>query len=84
MLSYLLKSLRPLRFSEPLRSLKSTISWLKSPYFDFLKKNVLNRIIEFQVKFVQPSELRLWRTGMLLLTKSKGHKSNGVALETSE
>ena len=84
MLSYLLKSLRPLRFSEALRSLKSTISWLKSPYFDFLKKKSYDRIVEFQVKFVHPSKLRLWRTGMLLLTKSKGHKSNGVALGTSE
>jgi predicted nucleic acid-binding Zn ribbon protein len=31
---------------------------------------------EILVKFCTPSELRLWRTGMLLLTKSKGHKSN--------
>ena len=28
------------------------------------------------MKFCTPSELRLWRTGMLLLTNSKGHKSN--------
>ena len=28
------------------------------------------------MKFCTPSELRLWRTGMLLLTKSKGHKPN--------
>ena len=28
------------------------------------------------VEFNPPSELRLWRTGMLILTKSNGHKSN--------
>ena len=32
--------------------------------------------MEFQVKFCHSSELRLCRTGMLLLTKSKDHKSN--------
>ena len=32
--------------------------------------------MEFQVKFCHHSELRLWRTRMLLLTKSKGHRSN--------
>ena len=41
------------------------------------------RIIKFQMKFFHPSELRLRRTGMLLLTKSKGHKPNGVELGTS-
>ena len=34
-------------------------------------------------KVFHPSQLRLWRTGMLLLTKSKGHKPNGVELGTS-
>ena len=33
-------------------------------------------MMKFQVEFCHPSELRLWRTGMLLLTKSKDHKSN--------
>ena len=42
----------------------------------FEKQFLLNRIMKFQVKFCNPSELRLWRTGMLLLTNSKGHKSN--------
>ena len=32
--------------------------------------------MEFQVKFCHSSEPRLWRTGMLLFTKFKGHKSN--------
>ena len=40
MLSCLLRSLRPLKFSEPLRFLKSIIYWLESPYFDVLKKNI--------------------------------------------
>ena len=40
------------------------------------KKNIFDRMMKFQVKFCNPSELRLWRTGMLLLTKLKGHKSN--------
>ena len=31
---------------------------------------------EILVKFCTPSELRPWRTGMLLLIKSKGHTSN--------
>ena len=31
---------------------------------------------EISVEFNPPSELRLWRTGMLLLTKSKDRKSN--------
>ena len=32
--------------------------------------------MEFKVKFCHPSELRLWRTGMLILNKFNGHKSN--------
>jgi hypothetical protein len=36
--SCLLRSLRPLKFSEPLKFLKSIIYWLESPYFDVLKK----------------------------------------------
>jgi hypothetical protein len=35
------------------------------------------------MKFFYPSELRLLRTGMLLLTKSKGHKSDDVDLGMS-
>ena len=35
----------------------------------------LTRMMEFQVKFCHHSGLRLWRTWMLFLTKSKGHKS---------
>ena len=35
-----------------------------------------NSTKEFQVKFCHPSELRLWRTGMLLLIKFKDQKSN--------
>ena len=31
------------------------------------------------MNFWTPSELRLWRTGMLLLTKSKGHMSNSTS-----
>ena len=42
----------------------------------FWKKKILNRMMEFQVKFCHHSGLRLWRTGMLFSTKSKGHKSN--------
>ena len=30
----------------------------------------------FHIKFCHPSELRLWRTGMLISTKSKGQCSN--------
>jgi hypothetical protein len=33
-------------------------------------------MMKFQLEFCHPSELRLWRTEMLFLTKSKGHKSN--------
>ena len=40
MLSCLLRSLRLLKFSEPLRFLKSIIYWLESPYFDILKKKI--------------------------------------------
>ena len=39
------------------------------------KKIFLNRMMEFQVKFCLHSGLRLWRTDMLLSTKSKCHKS---------
>ena len=42
----------------------------------FWKKYKFEKTPEILVKFCTPSELRLWRTGMLLLTKSKGHKSN--------
>ena len=42
----------------------------------FWKKWKFEKTPEILVKFCTPSELRLWRTGMLLLTKSKGHKSN--------
>ena len=45
--------------------------------FSCFEKNIfLNRMMEFQVKFCHHSGLRLWRTEMLFLTKSKGHKSN--------
>ena len=47
---------------------KITIFWC------FEKKKILNRLLEFLVKFSHTSVL--WRTGMLLLTKSKGHNSN--------
>ena len=40
-------------------------------------------MMEVQVKIFHPSELRLWRTGMLFLTKSKGHKSNAITLGMS-
>jgi hypothetical protein len=46
-------------------------------FFWCLEKKNLNRMMEFQMKFCHHSELRLWRTEMLLLTKSKGHNSNG-------
>ena len=70
-------SLRPLKFSEPHRFLKSLIYWLESPYLDVLKKKWLFEYTPgILVKFCPPSELRLWRTGMLLLTKSKGYTSN--------
>ncbi len=36
----------------------------------------LNGMMKFQLEFCHPSELRLWRIGMLILTKSNGHKSN--------
>ena len=45
-------------------------------FWCFGKKIFLDRMMEFQVKFCHHSGLRLWRTGMLLSTKSKGHKSN--------
>ena len=41
-----------------------------------------NRMVKFQVKFGHPSEPSLWRPGMLLLTKSNGHKSNVIILGT--
>jgi hypothetical protein len=41
-----------------------------------LKKQKFEKTPEILVKFSTPSELRLWRTGMLLLTKPKDHKSN--------
>ena len=44
----------------------------------FFLKKFLNRMMEFQAKFCHPSELRLWRTGVLLSTNSKGHKSNAI------
>jgi hypothetical protein len=37
-------------------------------------------MMEFQVKFCHHSGLRLWRTGMLFSTKSKGHKQ-GMSCE---
>ena len=42
----------------------------------FWKKYFFEQTPGILVKFCHLSELRLWRTGMLLLTKSKGHKSN--------
>ena len=45
-------------------------------FWCFEKKIFLSRMMEFQVKFCYHSELRLWRTGMLLSTKSKCPKSN--------
>ena len=42
----------------------------------FWKRIFLNRMMEYQVKFCHHSGPRLWRTRMLLTTKSKGHKSN--------
>ena len=42
-------------------------------------------MMNFQVKFCPPSKLRLWRTGMLLETKSKGHaESHKLFLNLSE
>jgi hypothetical protein len=47
----------------------------KPPYFDVLrKKYFFEQTPGILVKFCHLSELRLWRTGMLLLTKSKGHE----------
>ena len=73
-LSCLLRSLRPLKFSKVLEinklMAKITLFWC------FEKKIFLNRMMEFQVKFCLHSGLRLWRTGMLFSTKSKGLKSN--------
>ena len=44
--------------------------------FRYFEKNIfLKRIMKFQVKFCHHSGLRLWRTGILFSTKSKGHKS---------
>ncbi len=40
MLSCLLRLLRSLRFSKPLKPFKSITKWLESPYFDVLKKNI--------------------------------------------
>ena len=45
-------------------------------FWCFEKRIFLNRMMEYQVKFCHRSGLRLWRTGMLFLTKSNGHKSN--------
>ena len=45
-------------------------------FWCFERKKILNRMMEFQVKFCHHSGLRLWRTGMLFSTKSKCHKSN--------
>ena len=49
----------------------------KSPYFDVLRKKCF-LIDSWNFSEILPSlsELRLWRTGVLLLTKSKDHKSN--------
>ena len=44
-------------------------------FWCFEEKKILNRMMEFQVKFCHHSGLRLWRTGMLFSTKSKCHKS---------
>ena len=44
-------------------------------FWCFWKNKILDRMMEFQVKFCYHSGLRLWRTGMLFSTKSKGHKS---------
>ena len=73
MLSCLLRSLGPLRFSKPLKVFE--INLVMARITLFWKKN-LDRMMEFQVKFCHHSELRLWRTGMLFSTKSKGHRSN--------
>ena len=67
------RSLRQLRLSKPLKSLKSISQWLESPYFDILKKIYL--WAEWW-NFKWNSDLRLWRTGMLFSTKFKCHKSN--------
>ena len=44
-------------------------------FWCFWKNKILDRMMEFQVKFCYHSGLRLWRTGMLFSTKFKGHKS---------
>ena len=43
MVSCLLRLLRTLGFSDPLRRLKSVSLWLKSPYFDVLKKQIFEQ-----------------------------------------
>ena len=42
----------------------------------FSEKYIFEQTPGILVKFCHPSDLRLWRTGMLLLTKTKGHMSN--------
>ena len=44
--------------------------------FRRFEKTIFEKTLEILVKFCIPSELRLWRTGMLFLTNSKGHMSN--------
>jgi hypothetical protein len=46
MLSCLLRSLRPLKFSEPLRVLKWMIKRQESPYFDVLNKMFKKKLLK--------------------------------------
>ena len=42
----------------------------------FSEKYIFESTSGILVKFCHPSDLRLWRTGMLLLTKTKGNMVN--------
>ena len=46
------------------------------PYLDVFRKIFFKQTPGILVKFCHPSDLRLWRAGMLLLTKTTGHMSN--------
>ena len=54
----------------------NNLTWQNHLILMFWKKEFFEYPPGILVKFCPPSELRLWRTGMLLLTKSKGHTSN--------
>ena len=55
---------------------------VETPYLDVLKKVILELNYRITNEISYPTELSLWRTGMLLLIKLKDHKSNTIALGT--